>query len=626
MSGGYGQIIMGLTVLGSFSLALLLIRLRLVDPAARPLAFFLILVGGWSASFLEATGAFVFLAHLAPLTAAAFVHFVWRLVPDPISAISGKYLVWGLYGLSLSGAVISWIFEGVGNFNHLPFGLIIQYQGGGYVAVALTLILAFYGHLLLIRYWWQSQGRQKLQIRFLLMGSLLGLISSLGLAAPVIGVMEMVWLLSAMPGYVVILGYGLLRYQMMSINHWAYRGVLTALILIFAAAGAGGLMAVSVSFWQGGLIFWQIWGLSILYISALILFWQKGRVYAYRFVYPGAYISVADQAKWQSSLSQTRTERDLCNLAATILSQRVKLPVTIRLTPSAVSGIGLCVIGQGRLLSDREDAAAISQTGVVTEWQYDISDWQDAPPGIQQMVRVFAEDCLQSLRDLQVRRVLADQATQMAAQKHLAELGQLSTVIAHDLRNPLNIIAMAAALSPTETRQEISIQLKRVSHLIDDLLDYGKAWRVDWQIWCLSDLITEISPIVAPSEIICEIEPDLQLGADREQCRRILVNLLQNAQHAQNQEISNGQISIYARQIDDICQIDICDNGPGVPADIRDQMFDPFVSRSPTGTGLGLAIVARLMAAHGGSVRYIDHPNWSCCFRLIFPDQRGGRQ
>ena len=63
----------------------------------------------------------------------------------------------------------------------------------------------------------------------------------------------------------------------------------------------------------------------------------------------------------------------------------------------------------------------------------------------------------------------------------------------------------------------------------------------------------------------------------------------------------------------------ICDNGPGVPDEIRDRLFEPFASRSPGGTGLGLAIVARIMTAHGGSVALTERPPWRTCFTLRFP-------
>jgi signal transduction histidine kinase len=63
----------------------------------------------------------------------------------------------------------------------------------------------------------------------------------------------------------------------------------------------------------------------------------------------------------------------------------------------------------------------------------------------------------------------------------------------------------------------------------------------------------------------------------------------------------------------------VCDNGPGVPEEIRARLFEPFASRSPGGTGLGLAIVARIMAAHGGSVALTERAPWRTCFTLSFP-------
>jgi signal transduction histidine kinase len=63
----------------------------------------------------------------------------------------------------------------------------------------------------------------------------------------------------------------------------------------------------------------------------------------------------------------------------------------------------------------------------------------------------------------------------------------------------------------------------------------------------------------------------------------------------------------------------VCDDGPGIPEEIRDRLFAPFVSRSPGGTGLGLAIVARVMAAHGGVVKLASRSGWTTCFVLEFP-------
>ena len=63
----------------------------------------------------------------------------------------------------------------------------------------------------------------------------------------------------------------------------------------------------------------------------------------------------------------------------------------------------------------------------------------------------------------------------------------------------------------------------------------------------------------------------------------------------------------------------VCDNGPGVAADLAPDLFQPFTTRRPGGTGLGLAIVRRLVEAHGGTVKLASRAGWNCCFELTLP-------
>jgi signal transduction histidine kinase len=65
--------------------------------------------------------------------------------------------------------------------------------------------------------------------------------------------------------------------------------------------------------------------------------------------------------------------------------------------------------------------------------------------------------------------------------------------------------------------------------------------------------------------------------------------------------------------------IHVLDDGPGIPAEIRGRVFQPFVSRRVGGTGLGLAIVARIMEAHRGTVTLGERPGWTTCFTLTLP-------
>jgi signal transduction histidine kinase len=95
---------------------------------------------------------------------------------------------------------------------------------------------------------------------------------------------------------------------------------------------------------------------------------------------------------------------------------------------------------------------------------------------------------------------------------------------------------------------------------------------------------------------------------------RVFGNLIDNARAA------GSRVAVFAEPGTPVA-VDVCDDGPGVPPEIADSLFRPFVSRRPSGTGLGLAIVARIMEAHGGTVALASRPGWPTCFRLTFGDQ-----
>lgn len=114
------------------------------------------------------------------------------------------------------------------------------------------------------------------------------------------------------------------------------------------------------------------------------------------------------------------------------------------------------------------------------------------------------------------------------------------------------------------------------------------------------------------------MDPTLQVEADPQRLQQILVNLLSNAQAALRGRES-AMIHIEAKLKDQQVILRLCDNGAGVPADLRDTLFRPFTTRRSGGTGLGLAIVRRLVDAHGGSIELIEDPGWGSCFELRLP-------
>nr|WP_246500506.1 HAMP domain-containing sensor histidine kinase [Azospirillum rugosum] len=144
--------------------------------------------------------------------------------------------------------------------------------------------------------------------------------------------------------------------------------------------------------------------------------------------------------------------------------------------------------------------------------------------------------------------------------------------------------------------------------LVRDLLDYAKPWRVEATDVDLADTLAQLG-----GEVATDIPPGLSLRADAGRLKQALANLLDNARAA------GGRVLLTAERRPDGVVVDVCDDGPGIPEEIRASLFQPFVSRSPGGTGLGLAIVAKVMAAHGGSVSLAERPGWPTCVRLRFP-------
>jgi signal transduction histidine kinase len=113
---------------------------------------------------------------------------------------------------------------------------------------------------------------------------------------------------------------------------------------------------------------------------------------------------------------------------------------------------------------------------------------------------------------------------------------------------------------------------------------------------------------------------------DPELTEQMFINLLSNACEAMGEAGGELRIRIYSEPGEDSTDakmvVEVEDNGPGVPAEMREQIFNPFVTTKKTGVGLGLAIVSKIVDAHGGSVTLRDGTEQGACFRLVFPTSR----
>jgi signal transduction histidine kinase len=223
---------------------------------------------------------------------------------------------------------------------------------------------------------------------------------------------------------------------------------------------------------------------------------------------------------------------------------------------------------------------------------------------------------------------------------HLAALGLAVSKVSHDLRNMLTTAqvvsdSLADVKDPQVQRfaPRLITSLDRAINFLNQTLTYGQARELPPQREKLNlheianDVILSFEPIVLGR---IEIQNRVPLGtwidADREQLQRILTNLIRNAVQAfdQSDHVANRKpdISIAATRRGSVTEIEVTDNGPGIPQAVRARLFEAFQSAAkPGGTGLGLAISRELTEAHGGSITVRETSEVGTCFHIVIPDQ-----
>jgi two-component system sensor histidine kinase PilS (NtrC family) len=217
--------------------------------------------------------------------------------------------------------------------------------------------------------------------------------------------------------------------------------------------------------------------------------------------------------------------------------------------------------------------------------------------------------------------VFMDDTTRMreqAQQFKLAALGRLTANIAHEIRNPLAAISHASELLNEEKRGEDRARLTRIIHdntqrlerLVADVMQLNRRDRIaaeaiplrPWLAAFLEDFVANES--VDVSRVAVDALGDPSVRFDREHLSQVMWNLLRNAvRYAPGKP---GSVRIVLREFAGRVEISVLDEGPGVPAAIQGQLFEPFFTTEAKGTGLGLYLARELCAANRATLEYVD--------------------
>jgi signal transduction histidine kinase len=219
---------------------------------------------------------------------------------------------------------------------------------------------------------------------------------------------------------------------------------------------------------------------------------------------------------------------------------------------------------------------------------------------------------------------------EVSQKERLSSLGRLSTVIAHEVRNPLMIIKAAlhslrqsGDSSVREAAADIDGEVVRLNRLVNEVLDFARPIPFELSAVNLNLLCRESVAAALASgpgaEISCELDPELgPLTTDAERLRIALINLLVNARHAVNGN-AGAQVELLTRLDGSRVRITVADHGTGIAAADLAQIFDPYFTTKRGGTGLGLPIAKNIVEGLGGTITVASTPGVGTRFLIEFP-------
>jgi len=229
---------------------------------------------------------------------------------------------------------------------------------------------------------------------------------------------------------------------------------------------------------------------------------------------------------------------------------------------------------------------------------------------------VLKEKEVELQRDYLSRQV-DEKTDELLKSEKLAIIGELASRMAHDLRNPLSTIKNVIEIMESKPRLKIEEKLQyygklrramnRMSHQVDDVLDFVRATDLKLQSYSILDLIISARDnITVPNDVKIHIEQmDVRINCDYRKIEAVFSNLLLNGIQAME---NVGEINVRIIENAGDVLIAFEDSGHGVPQDIINKIFDPLFTTKQLGTGLGLSICKNIIEQHGGSITVKNNP------------------
>ncbi len=250
----------------------------------------------------------------------------------------------------------------------------------------------------------------------------------------------------------------------------------------------------------------------------------------------------------------------------------------------------------------------------------------------KQRYQKTAETLEESYRKL---REQADQIIEIEEQlrraDRLSALGELSAGMAHEIRNPLGSIRGTAEIlrdgvaanDPKSEFADILIrEVDRLNRVLEDFLRFARPAPVGHGRFAVNRVIQEVLDLTRQQalrnrvEVSTGLDEECEITGEGEQIKQALLNLVLNALQAMP---DGGRLTVSTRREQNALHITVSDNGPGIPPENRERIFNPFVTTREGGTGLGLAITQRIVQGHDGHIVLQSTPGEGASFTVCLP-------
>lgn len=235
-----------------------------------------------------------------------------------------------------------------------------------------------------------------------------------------------------------------------------------------------------------------------------------------------------------------------------------------------------------------------------------------------------------TLRDAETRRQIG---AQLDVAARLAAIGRITGGVAHEIKNPLNAIAlhlevMKAKMQTgdadlTAEMDVISREISRLDRVVKTFLDFTRPVELRLHDFDLHEIAKEAAALVEPQARSQGVSVHINgagnmvmVRGDRDLIKQAALNLVVNAVEAMK---GGGVLRLKVRREGPWAELTVADTGPGIPPEVGEKIFQLYYSTKAKGSGIGLSVAFRVAHLHGGSIDFTSEPGKGTAFRLRFP-------